>query len=110
MSASALREIFLRQDLAFLDRGLIEGINAEHAARDDGFKHEVHEQRAERTLTELLEAEAGHRPAVARQRVDGGTRFGIDETADAAARKRRESGPVRERGRNLRPLARRLDG
>src|ERR1700676_1598813 len=54
-------KITLPQPLAFLDRRLVERIDAEQARRDDGLQHEVHEHFAEAFLVEPIEMEGAHR-------------------------------------------------
>src|SRR5262249_41669742 len=44
--SAAARQIFLRQRLAFLDRRLIERLDAEELRGDDRLQHEMHEQLA----------------------------------------------------------------
>src|ERR1700681_2091633 len=57
-------QVALRQHLAFLDRRLVERIDAEQARRDDGLQHEVHEHFAEAFLVEPIEMEGAHRASV----------------------------------------------
>src|SRR4051812_17521766 len=63
--APHLAKILPRDDLAFLDRGLVEGIHAKEIGGDDRLEHEMHEQPAERPLVESREVEAPSRPAIA---------------------------------------------
>src|SRR5215218_2150765 len=109
LSSLRLREIPLRQDLALLDRRLIEGIDAERVAGQDGLEHEMHHELAHGARVEALDMQAPGRAAVLRQRVGGGAALRGDEVADAAPGKARLAGPPRELRVDLRPLPRRAD-
>ena len=49
---SGFRQILLGQDLALLDRRLIEGVDPERVAGEDRFQHRVHEKFADRALVQ----------------------------------------------------------
>src|SRR5215210_5836407 len=109
-SSLRLREVPLRQDLALLDRRLVERIDAERVAGQDGLEHEMHHELADSALVEALDLHAPRRAAVLRQRVGGGAALRRDEVADAAPGKTRLAGAPRELRVDLRPLPRRADG
>src|SRR3954469_9958597 len=104
LSSLRLRQIPLRQDLALLDRRLVERIDAERVAGQDGLEHEMHHELADRALVEALDMQAPGRAAVLRQRVGGGAALRRDEVADAAPGKARLAGAPRELGVDLSPL------
>src|SRR5215203_2702962 len=109
-SSLRLREIALCQDLALLDRRLVERIDAERVAGQDGLEHEMHQELADSALVEALDVHAPRRAAVLRERVGGGAALGGDQVADAAPGKARLAGPPRELRLDLRPLPCRRDG
>src|SRR5215468_3203211 len=102
---SGARQILLRQHLAFLDRRLIEGIDAEEVRRDDRLQHEMHEQLAQRCLLERVDVYAAHRAAVLGEGLDGGAALCGDEVADGLAGEIRLARKPREIIRNARTAA-----
>src|SRR5829696_4303031 len=109
LSSLRLRQIPLRQDLALLDRRLVERIDAKRVAGQDGLGHEMHHELADSALVEALDMQAPGRAAVLRERIGSGAALRGDEVADAPPGKARLAGPPRELRVDLRPLPRRAD-
>src|SRR5262249_30225737 len=101
---SPLRQILLRQHLAFFHRRLTESINAQEMRRDDGLEHEMHQQRAEAFLVEPREMQGAHRAAVLGERVGGGAALGGDEIANRLAAEVALAGALGELGVDAGPL------
>src|SRR5262245_22277665 len=106
----AAHQILLRQHLAFLDRRLIERIDAEEMRRDDRLQHEVHEQLAQRCLFKRVKVNAAHRAAVLGEGLDSGAALRGDEIADGLAGEIRLARKPREVVRNARAAAGGADG
>src|SRR5215813_13887008 len=81
----AAGQVALRQHLAFLDRRLVERVDAEKARGDDRLQHEMHEQLAEACFVEALDTDGAHRAAVLAQCLGGRAALRSDEIADGFA-------------------------
>src|SRR5205085_11868725 len=88
----AVGEIALSQNLALLDRRLVERIDPEQAGGNDGLQHEMHEQFAEASLVQPLDVDGAHRSAVFDEGPGGGAALRGNEVADCPARKGRLAG------------------
>src|SRR6185312_16718779 len=100
-----LAEMLPRQNLALLDRRLVEGVDAEQVGGDDRLQHEMHDKRAETALVQSLELEAARRPAVADEAGLSGALFGVEQVAHAAAGEVPQLAVVDEIGRHAPALA-----
>src|SRR6185312_90191 len=78
-------EIFLREDFALFDRRLVERIDPQKMRGDDRLQHEMHHQRAERTLVELGDMKRANRAAVRSERIRRRKSLCGDKIADLLA-------------------------
>src|SRR5262249_27553787 len=78
-------EIPAGQDFTRFYRRLVERVDAEEMRGKDGFEHEMHHQRAERTLIQRVEIDGAHRPACIGQRLGNGALLCHDEVASGVA-------------------------
>src|SRR5437588_85651 len=90
----AVGKITLGQNLALLDRRLIERIDAEQAGRDDGLQHEMHEQFAEACLIQPPDVDGADRAAVFGEGLGGGAALRGNEVADCPAGQGGLAGPA----------------
>src|SRR3954470_14846093 len=107
---STVRQILLRQHLAFFHRRLIERIDAKQMRGDDRLQHEVHQEFAQMLLVHAFEMDGAHRAAVLGERFGSGAALRRDEIADRLAGKIRLAGQLAEVGRHARAPARRRRG
>src|SRR5690606_28857628 len=89
--SGGLLQPLARQNLAQLDRRLIERIDAEQTAGENRLQHEMHQVSAQRALIQAIDVDKAHRPSRAGQRSRNALSLCRHEVARMAARHRVEA-------------------